>query len=97
MSENKLHPDKNEIFKKKEDEIYFIRAQNCCVCFVDIVDSTMVTSSIINSEKIRKYYGTFLNTMAAIARNFRAKIIKNAGDCLIFCYPTPPFSYCSQD
>jgi two-component system, OmpR family, response regulator ChvI len=26
--------------------------------------------------------------MAAIARNFGAKIIKNVGDCLIFCYPT---------
>ena len=25
--------------------------------------------------------------MAAIARNFGAKIIKNVGDCLIFCYP----------
>ena len=23
--------------KKEEDEIFFIRAQNCCVCFVDIV------------------------------------------------------------
>jgi CheY-like chemotaxis protein len=26
--------------------------------------------------------------MAAIARNSGAKIIKNVGDCLIFCYPT---------
>ena len=34
-----------------------------------------------------KYYGIFLNTMAAIARNFGAKIIKNVGDCLIFHYP----------
>jgi hypothetical protein len=25
--------------------------------------------------------------MAAIARNFGAKVIKNVGDCLIFCYP----------
>ena len=25
--------------------------------------------------------------MAAIARNFGAKIIKNVGDCLILCYP----------
>jgi hypothetical protein len=25
---------------KEEDEIRFIRAQNCCVCYVDIVDST---------------------------------------------------------
>ena len=72
---------------KEEDEICFIRAQNCCVCYVDIVDSTRVTSSINNPEKVRKYYEIFLNTMAAIARNLGAKIIKNVGDCLIFCYP----------
>src|SRR5215469_8527049 len=71
----------------QRDEISFIRAQDCCVCFVDIVDSTRVTSSINNPEKVRKYYEIFLNTMAAIARNFRAKIIKNVGDCLILCYP----------
>jgi two-component system, OmpR family, response regulator ChvI len=68
-------------------EVQFLRSQNCCVCFVDIMDSTRVTSSINNAEKIRKYYETFLNTMAAIARNFGAKIIKNVGDCLILSYP----------
>jgi sugar/nucleoside kinase (ribokinase family) len=71
----------------QEDEISFVRAQDCCVCFVDIVNSTRVTSSINNPEKIRKYYEIFLNTMAAISRNFEAKIIKNVGDCLILCYP----------
>jgi len=69
------------------EEVSFIRSQDCCVCFVDIVDSTRITSSINNPEKVRKYYGIFLNTMAAIARNFGAKIIKNVGDCLIFYYP----------
>src|SRR5215469_11439162 len=59
------------------DEIFFIRAQDCCVCFVD--------KSILRG--CRKYYEIFLNTMAAIARNFGAKIIKNVGDCLILCYP----------
>jgi two-component system, OmpR family, response regulator ChvI len=71
----------------QEDEISFVRAQDCCVCFVDIVDSTRVTSSINSPEKVRKYYEIFLNTMAAISRNFGAKIIKNVGDCLILCYP----------
>ena len=80
-------PIKSAGFKKEDDEICFIRAQNCCVCFVDIVDSTRITSSINNPEKVRKYYGIFLNTMAAIARNFGARVIKNVGDCLIFYYP----------
>ena len=87
ISQNKLHPHRNETFKKKEEEISFIGAQNCCVSFVDIVNSTRVTSSINNPEKVRKYYEIFLNTLAAIARNFGAKIIKNVGDCLILCYP----------
>ncbi|MGC2571907.1 MAG: adenylate/guanylate cyclase domain-containing protein [Candidatus Nitrosopolaris sp.] len=71
----------------QEDEISFIRAQDRCVCFVDIVDSTRIISSINNPEKVRKYYEIFLNTMASIARNFGAEIIKNVGDCLILCYP----------
>jgi CheY-like chemotaxis protein len=52
-----------------------------------MVNSTEITADIIDSEKLRKYYGIFLNTIAAIARNYRAKIIKNAGDCLIFYFP----------
>jgi hypothetical protein len=38
-----------------------------------------MSSSINNPEKVRKYYEIFLNTMAAIGRNFGAKIIKNVG------------------
>jgi two-component system, OmpR family, response regulator ChvI len=72
---------------KREDEICFIRSQNCCVCFVDIINSTRITSNINKPQKVRKYYEIFLNTMAAIAKSLRAKIIKNVGDCLIFCYP----------
>ena len=53
----------------KEEEICFIEARDCCVCFVDIINSTRITSSINNPEKVRKYYEIFLNTMAAIARN----------------------------
>src|SRR5215831_8344165 len=78
----------NSTTSKKEEEVCFIEAQNCCVCFVDIINRTRITASINNPEKVRKYYEIFLNTMAAIARNSGAKIIKNVGDCLIFCYPT---------
>ncbi|MGA9153439.1 MAG: adenylate/guanylate cyclase domain-containing protein, partial [Candidatus Nitrosopolaris sp.] len=77
----------NNAKSKKEDEICFIEAQNCCVCFVNIVNSTRITSNINNPEKVRKYYEIFLNRMAAIARDSGAKIIKNVGDCLIFWYP----------
>jgi hypothetical protein len=36
ISQNNLRPHKNETFKKKEEEIFFVGAQNCCVSFVDV-------------------------------------------------------------
>jgi two-component system, OmpR family, response regulator ChvI len=53
-----------------------------------MVNSTEVTAERLMIQKSLEDYGIFLgNTIAAIARNFRAKIIKNAGDCLIFYFP----------
>jgi two-component system, OmpR family, response regulator ChvI len=57
-----------------------------CVCFIDMVNSTTRTS-ILNDAQVSRYYSIFLNAMATIARNFNAKIIKNAGDCLIHYFP----------
>jgi two-component system, OmpR family, response regulator ChvI len=72
----------------EEDEIAFSdKSQNCCVCFVSMVDSISATSGIKNPEKTRRYYSVFINTMAAIARNFGAKIIKNTASSLIFYFP----------
>jgi class 3 adenylate cyclase len=77
-------------------EISFIGgSQNCCVCFVDIVDSTRITTvEIADSEKIKIYYSIFINTMAAIARDFDVTIIKNTGDSLLYYFPktTSPLS-----
>jgi two-component system, OmpR family, response regulator ChvI len=71
------------------EEISFIGgSQNCCVCFIDIVDSTRITTiEIADAEKIKIYYSVFINTMAAIARNFDGTIIKNTGDSLIYYFP----------
>jgi class 3 adenylate cyclase len=52
-----------------------------------MVDSTRITIEITNPEKIKRYYFIFINTMAAIARNFGANIIKNTGDSLIYYFP----------
>jgi class 3 adenylate cyclase len=81
------------------EEISFIGLQNCCVCFIDIVDSTRITTvEIGQSEKIKLYYSIFINTMAAIARDFDGTIIKNTGDSLIFYFPktTGPISNSSM-
>lgn len=71
------------------EEISFVGgSQKCCVCFIDIVDSTRITTvEIADSEKIKIYYSMFINTMAAIVRNFDGTIIKNTGDSLIYYFP----------
>lgn len=69
------------------EEISFSSSGNYCVCYVDLINSTVSVSRNYDSVKIRKYYSLFLNAMAAIARNFGAKIVKNAGDSIIFYFP----------
>jgi two-component system, OmpR family, response regulator ChvI len=60
--------------------------QDCGVCFIDMINSTKIAADLHDAE-IRKYYSIFLNSMAKITRNFGAKIIKSAGDCLIYYFP----------
>jgi class 3 adenylate cyclase len=51
-----------------------------------MIGSTKVAAQLTGSE-VSRYYAIFLNAMATIARNFGAKIIKNAGDALIYYFP----------
>ena len=69
------------------EEISFLGQRfNYCIGFIDMMNSTNITSSLAGTE-ISRYYSIFLNTMATIANNFGAKIIKNAGDALIYYFP----------
>jgi CheY-like chemotaxis protein len=71
-------------------EIYFRKknpTDSYCICIVDMVGSTRIIAEIANADKIGKYYSIFLNAMAAIVKNFGAKVIKNVGDALIFYFP----------
>jgi CheY-like chemotaxis protein/class 3 adenylate cyclase len=76
------------VYNLASEEICFLpNSQNYCVCFVDMVDSTSITAKISDHQKIRKYYSIFINTMAILVKNYGAKIVKNAGDALIFYFP----------
>ena len=78
----KLHNHNNH------KEITFINyTYSYCICVIDIVNSTLITKELTNSEKIRIYYSIFLNTMASIIKQHNGKVIKNAGDCLIYYFP----------
>jgi len=79
---------KVENIKINEKQVTFINyTHRYCVCVIDIVDSTKTTSRIDGSEKIRDFYSIFLNTMASIIKTHNGKVIKNAGDCLIYYFP----------
>jgi class 3 adenylate cyclase len=69
-------------------------SQNCCVCFIDIVDSTRTTTvELAHPKQIKRYYSIFINTIAALARDFDATVIKNTGDSVIYYFPkTTDFS-----
>jgi two-component system, OmpR family, response regulator ChvI len=87
----KLEADDNGYYLSNFDlvkEISFHdRSMNCCIGFVDMVNSTEITAEISDRPKVRQYYSIFINTMALLAKNYGAKIVKNAGDALIFYFP----------
>jgi CheY-like chemotaxis protein/class 3 adenylate cyclase len=76
------------LFDLASEEISFLdRSMNCCIGFVNMVNSMSITAEISNRQKIGQYYSIFINTMAVLAKNYGAKIVKNAGDALIFYFP----------
>jgi CheY-like chemotaxis protein len=71
------------------EEISFTRSDSFCVSFAKLLDPTDFRGSIqiVNSEKARKYYSIFFNTMTSIVKGFDAKIVKNMGDGLVCFFP----------
>ena len=61
-----------------------------CVCLVDLVNSTNITSKL-SYTKACMYYGVFLNTMSIIAKEFGATVVKNGGDSLLYYFPKDVF------
>lgn len=57
-----------------------------CVCIVDAVNSTKITASL-TPVKACRYYSVFLNSVALIAKEFGASIVKNVGDSILYYFP----------
>src|SRR3712207_2527570 len=79
--------DSISIFDLAEEICFLHRSMSCCIGFVDLVNSTKVIAEISDRPKIGGYYSIFINTMAILARNYNAKIVKTAGDAIIFYFP----------
>ncbi|MDQ5869438.1 MAG: adenylate/guanylate cyclase domain-containing protein, partial [Thermoproteota archaeon] len=73
-------PEKNEV-------LFSNKSENYCICFIDIVGSTQITAKIIPSEKIGKFYSTFINAVASIVKDHNGKIVKTVGDGVLFFFP----------
>lgn len=71
----------------KEEVSFLGQRKKCCVCFIDLVGSTR-TASQLDKMQLSKYYSIFLNAIATIIRNFEGRTIKNAGDALIYYFPS---------
>jgi class 3 adenylate cyclase len=71
------------------EEVSFTHSDSFCVSFTKLLDPTDFRGSIqiVNSEKARKYYSIFFNTMASIVKGFDAKIVKIVDDGLVCYFP----------
>ena len=83
----RIYEEQEEVREEEQEICFTTGSQSCCVCFVSMIDSTETTFTISHPDKIRRYYSVFINTMAAIARSFDAKIIKNTGTSLVYYFP----------
>ncbi|MEO9320313.1 MAG: adenylate/guanylate cyclase domain-containing protein [Nitrososphaera sp.] len=55
------------------------------ICFVDMVNSTMISATLTH-EELTRYYSIFLNNIATIVVKHGGRVLKNGGDALIFCF-----------
>jgi hypothetical protein len=69
------------------DEISFLTDSiYCCVCIIDIVNSTRITARIRNSQNIRKFYSIFINSIA-LEKNYEFKSISEYSTGMKQLYP----------
>ena len=80
--------EKEDVIKKQEDILlqFSDYSENYCVCMVDIMNSTKITSSLTESQT-SEFYKIFLNSIAIIVRKFDGIVVKNIGDALLFYFP----------
>jgi two-component system, OmpR family, response regulator ChvI len=72
---------------REKKEVTFAKSENYCICIIDIVGSTQITSKIYKSEKIGKFYSTFINEIATIVKKHNGIVIKTVGDGVISYFP----------
>lgn len=80
--------EREEIIKQQKDILlqFSQYSSNYCVCFVDIVGSTRLTSKLTDMQTSR-FYSIFLNTLASVIAENGGVVVKNIGDALLYYFP----------
>jgi class 3 adenylate cyclase/CheY-like chemotaxis protein len=71
---------------EKNEVLFSDKSENYCIGFIDIVGSTQITANI-TSEKVGKFYSTFINAVASIVKDHHGRIVKTVGDGVLFFFP----------
>jgi class 3 adenylate cyclase len=80
--------EKEDVIKQQEDILlqFSDYSEKYCVCMIDIMNSTKITSTLSDSQT-SEFYRIFLNSVALTVRNFGGIVVKNIGDALLFYFP----------
>ncbi|MGA6989670.1 MAG: response regulator [Nitrososphaeraceae archaeon] len=75
-------------YQELRDDIVFQGiSSDFCVCMLDIVNSTAITSSLAQEDKVRKFYSLFVNSVSPVISHFGGRILKTGGDSIIYYFP----------
>ncbi len=79
---------REDIIKQQQDVLlqFSDQSENYFVCFLDVIESTRLTSKLTDLES-SKFYSILLNSMATIIRDYQGIVVKNIGDALLFYFP----------
>lgn len=72
---------------EKKEVIFSNKSESYCICFIDIIGSSQITSRLQSSRKLKTFYTVFINEIAEIIKNYGGKILKTVGDGIIFFFP----------
>ena len=70
-----------------DDIVFQGISSNFCVCMLDVVNSTAITSSLAYEDKIRKFYSVFVNSVSPVISHFGGRVLKTGGDSIIYYFP----------
>ncbi|WP_268542858.1 cache domain-containing protein [Candidatus Nitrosotenuis cloacae] len=80
--------EREDTIKQQKDVLlqFSQHSSNYCVCFVDIVGSTKLTSKLTDLQT-SKFYSIFLNSLATVISQNGGVVVKNIGDALLYYFP----------